>query len=75
VLLNPRRGQEVLVWYRAGLRDTMPYHGRRGTVAVVSRGKPRNHGVLIDGGMVVIPCGNLMRVEGPPPGRRKKGGK
>jgi hypothetical protein len=59
VVSNPKPGQRVQVWYRKGLRDYMPHHGRLGTVAVVSKGRPRNHGVLIDGRMVVIPCGNL----------------
>lgn len=59
MILNPRPGQRVQVWYRAGLRDVMPYHGKIGTVAVVCRGRPRNHGVLIDGEVIAVPCGNL----------------
>jgi hypothetical protein len=66
MILNPRPGQRVLIWYRPVLRDVMPYHGRQGTVVVVSRGKPRNHGVLIDGRMIVFSCGNLRKVPGPP---------
>jgi hypothetical protein len=69
MMLNPRKGQPVQVWYRKGMREWMPYHGRVGTVAVVCRGKPRNHGVLIDGQLIAIPCGNLRPVasEGPSP--------
>lgn len=37
----------------------MPHHGKVGRLAVVSRGKPRNHGVEIDGRIVVVPCGNI----------------
>jgi len=61
MLLNPRIGQRVQVWYRAGLRDAMPLHGKEGIVVLRSCGKPRNHGVKIDGKMYVVPCGNLRR--------------
>ena len=61
-MLNPRIGQCVQVWYRAGYRDFMPYHGQVGRVVVASRGKPRNHGVTIDGKLVIVPCGNLRKV-------------
>ena len=63
MLLNPRMGQHVQVWYRKGLREIMPHHAKVGTVAVVCRGKPRNHGVLIDGQVVPVPCGNLRKVQ------------
>jgi hypothetical protein len=62
MLLNPRLGQQVQVWYRAELR-WMPYHGRIGTVVAAGRGKPRNHLLEIDGQRVVVPCGNVRRVE------------
>lgn len=61
MLLNPRLGQRVQVWYRPSLR-WLPYHGKFGVVTVVCRGKPRNHGVRIDGVDVAVPCGNLRKV-------------
>lgn len=66
MLLNPRIGSQVQVWYRAGARELMPWHGRVGVIRVASRGKPRNHGIEIDGLLIAVPCGNLRR----PPGRR-----
>ena len=61
MLMNPRVGQRVQVWYRAALRGYMPCHGRVGAVVVPCRGRPRNHGVLLDGETVAraVPCGNL----------------
>lgn len=59
MIANPRVGQSVTVWYRKTLAASRPLHGKVGTVAVASRGKPRNHGVVIDGTFHVIPCGNL----------------
>ncbi len=61
MLINPRPGERVELRYRPALR---PYflHGRRGTVTVVGRGKPRNHGVEIEGRLVVVPCGNCFKV-------------
>ena len=59
MLSCPKIGQRVQVWYRASLRSLMPLHGRVGIVRVSSRGKPRNHGVEIDGVTYVVPCGNL----------------
>ena len=32
---------------------------RQAVVAIPSRGRPRNHGVKVDGRIVVVPCGNL----------------
>jgi hypothetical protein len=58
VLLNPRLGQRVMCWYRC---RAMPLHGKVGTICVVSRGKPRNHGVEISGQLYVVPCGNLRK--------------
>ena len=56
MISNPRMGQMVQCWYRV---RAMPLHGKIGTVEIVSQGKPRNHGVRIDGVLYVIPCGNL----------------
>jgi hypothetical protein len=53
---------EVQVWYNRRLAVIMPLHGKVGRVVVVARGKgPRNHGVLIDGRLWVVPCGNLRK--------------
>ena len=68
MLANPTTGQRVQIWYatkpkrRGGVAPAgvMPLHGRYAAVRTVSRGPgPRNHGVEIDGRVVVIPCGNL----------------
>lgn len=59
MMLNPRQGQQVQVHYAAMAASHMPYHGKIGCVAIVCRGKPRNHGVEIDGQVIAIPCGNL----------------
>ncbi len=57
----PKPGDRVQVWYRMSLRLIMPLHGLVGRVAVVGRGKPRNHGVEIGRlrHFYVVPCGNL----------------
>jgi hypothetical protein len=66
MLLNPRIGQLVQIWYGEKARSVMPYHGQVGRVVIRCRrrGKhlrngPRNHAVEIDGRLVVVPCGNL----------------
>lgn len=60
MMANPRPGQPCQIWYGPKYRGIAPHHGERGTVAVVSRRRPRNHGVrLPDGTLVVVPCGNL----------------
>ena len=59
MIANPRIGQSVQVWYRAALRDAMPWHGCVGIIEEVSHGKPRNHVVRIGGQRVIVPCGNL----------------
>ncbi len=55
----PKLGQVVQVWYRASIARVAPLHGRIGTVVVSSRGKPRNHGVEVEGRVYVVTCGNL----------------
>lgn len=62
MLLSPRVGEMVRVWYRRSLRGLMLYHGRVGRVLVSGRGKPRNHLVRIGGEGVVVPCGNLIKI-------------
>lgn len=59
MLSNPKVGQRVQVWYGRRSRALMPLHGRTGTLIISSRGRPRNHGVLIDGSLYVVPAGNL----------------
>lgn len=58
MIVNPRPGQRVLIWYRAELRS-FPFHGQRGTVIQPGKGKPRNHLIDVAGVLVVVPCGNL----------------
>lgn len=72
MLMNPRVGQRVQVWYRERMRDGMPYHAHHGSVVVAARPRrriagvrqtgPINHGIELDdgpGALVVVPCGNL----------------
>ena len=60
MLSSPRIGQRVQVWYRWPVRTWMPLHGQTGEIVCVSRAvKCRNHGVVIDGVLYVVPCGNL----------------
>lgn len=61
MLTNPRMGQPVQIWYRADLRPLMPYQGMVGRVVIAGHGKPRNHGIEIDGQIVIIPAGNLVK--------------
>lgn len=62
MLSNPKQGDRVEVRYRKGVREHMPHHGKLGTVEIVGKGRPRNHGVRIDfGELTVIPAGNLFR--------------
>lgn len=57
---NPRPGQRVQLWYAAKARAAFPLHARPGRVEVVGKARPRNHGVRLDGGpLVVVPAGNL----------------
>lgn len=80
MLSNPRVGQLAQVHYNKRLAPHMPLHGRVGTIAVIGGCKPqpgavqviegvrprgpKNHGVLIDGVLWVVPCGNLNAVAG-----------
>jgi hypothetical protein len=46
------------------MRDWMPLHGKIGEVEIVCKArKARNHGVLIDGKVYAVPCGNLRNPE------------
>lgn len=60
MIATPYHGQRVRLHYKASARPLF-LHDRAGTVVVVGDGKPRNHGVRLDDGpLVVVPCGNLM---------------
>lgn len=61
MICNPRIGQPVRIRYGKMFRAA-PLQDALGTVAIRSRGKPRNHGVMIDGTLHVIPCGNLQSI-------------
>lgn len=63
MLLNPRIGMRVRLHYAERRRCIAPYHGREGEVLIASHGPgPRNHLVLLDGGVyVIVPAGNLMK--------------
>lgn len=63
VLANPKHGTLCRIHYSAKKAPFMPHHGKIGRVVVVSKGKPRNHGVEIDGKIVCFACGNLMKTE------------
>lgn len=60
MISNPSIGQSVTIHYAAKARHARPLHGKTGVVVIASKGRPRNHGVLIDGRMYVVPAGNLM---------------
>ncbi len=64
MMLNPRKGQRLQVWYNARVRGLMPLHGKVGFVRFATRSRPRNHGIEIDGKLYSIPCGNLRKAEG-----------
>lgn len=63
MISNPRKGQSVQLWYALRRRPVAPLHGLLGTVEVVGRGRPRNHGIVVSGVLYVVPCGQLRRVE------------
>ena len=58
---NPKVGDVVRVHYKKQAAPHMPHHGRTGVVRIASSGRPRNHGVDIDGRIIAIPAGNLMK--------------
>jgi ribosomal protein L21E len=61
MLSSAREGDTVRVHYRPSVARFMALHGKTGRVVVASRGRPRNHGVEIDGVLYVIPAGNLCK--------------
>lgn len=62
MLANPKPGTLVRIQYRRALHPIAPLQGKIGVVEVVSKGKPRNHGVRVDGRLHVIPCGHLVKL-------------
>ena len=63
MLASPKIGERVQIWYAKSYAATMPHHAKVGHVVARSKGPgPRNHGVYLDGRMIVVPCGNLRRV-------------
>ena len=62
---NPSLGAKVRIHY--GKRYALlcqHLQDRVGDIVVVGKGKPRNHGVMVDGEVYVIPCGNLNKIQG-----------
>lgn len=59
MLSNPKPGARVRIRYRAGVRERMPWHNAVGTVEIVCRKRPRNHGIRIGETLVSVPAGNL----------------
>ena len=59
MLFGPKVGKLVQLWYAKQYAHLWPLHGRIGPLCIVGTGKPRNHGVEIDGRIVVVPTGNL----------------
>jgi hypothetical protein len=60
MISSPRIGQAVMAWYKSSMRPVCPLHGRLGTVSARADGPgPRNHGVLFDGTLYVVPCDDL----------------
>jgi hypothetical protein len=60
MLANPKSGQTIILRYRD---HSHPLHLTTGRVVIVGRGKPRNHGVMVGGGMFVVPCGQIFKME------------
>lgn len=64
MISNPRKGQRVQVWYNKRIAPVMPLHGKVGTVEIVCKARRcRNHGVVVDGQLYAVPCGNLRLVK------------
>lgn len=63
MMANPKKGTRVRLHYRVVMRTVCP-HGATGTVEIISRGRPRNHGIRLDDGrLVAVPCGNLVKAD------------
>lgn len=59
MIVHPKPGATVQIWYAKRYAHTMPLHGKLGTVEIVVKGKIKNHGIRIDGRLYAVPCGNL----------------
>jgi hypothetical protein len=58
----PKLGQVVQLWYGPKCRPFAPHHGRVGPVVIRAAGRTqRNHGVEVDGRLVIVPAGNLRK--------------
>lgn len=58
---NPKLGDTVIIRYKKKLKSWFPLEGKTGTILVVCKARRcRNHGVMVDGKLYAIPCGNLM---------------
>lgn len=80
MIVNPRLGMPVQIWYKKALASYFPLHGKVGRVVIVGRYRkapkvgvavegcrqrgPRNHGVEVDGIVYVVPCGNIRPIKG-----------
>ena len=62
MLTNPKAGTEARIWYREEMRQLMPFHGQVCTIKGAGYGKPRNHVVEVEGVRIVLPCGNLKKL-------------
>jgi len=61
MLVHPRLHERVTIHYAARYGRYMPLQDRQGVVVLVGTGKPRNHGIEVDGRVYCVPCGNLNR--------------
>ena len=61
MLSSPKHGQRVRIHYRASMAGKMPLHGKVGVVVVSGCGRPRNHGIEIEGRIQVVPAGNIIK--------------
>jgi len=62
MLANPKLGDLVRLAYAKKRHPIAPLQGAVGVVEIISRGKPRNHGVRVDGRLHVVPCGHLIKL-------------
>lgn len=62
MIFRPRIGEAVRLHYAKRAAPFMPYHGMTGVVRLASRGPgPRNVAVELEGNLVIVPSGNLIR--------------
>ena len=55
----PKQGEICLLRYKA--EDAMPLNNKVGVVVIVGHGRPRNHGVVVDGHLHIVPAGQMQR--------------